>query len=53
MFFKASAECDMEGNFLLRMVTKNAAHFKNVFELKARVMTWLPTFFGVLFELTF
>lgn len=31
---------------------KNTTNFKDVFELKARIMTWLPTCFGVLFELT-
>lgn len=31
---------------------KNTTDFKGVFELKTRIMTRLPTCFGVLFKLT-
>ena len=52
MLFSHQQDATREETFNKNGDKKNITNFKDVFELKARIMTWLPTCFGVLFELT-
>lgn len=51
MFFSHQQKATWEETFRKNGDQKNPTNFKDVFELKARIMTWLPMCFGVLFEL--